>query len=119
MTVTTPRSPPQEHGPRASSRLSSPTRISCKTRSSSSVSSPSHLRKPVPRALTHPAFDETDNYFIPNKVFSVLLGDAVPPEAHGSTNDTEFSHYSILATVEENWSLGSLGLNDQKASAFY
>lgn len=52
-------------------------------------------------------------------MFSVLLGDAVPEELHGTTNDTSYNHYSIMATVENNWDLGNLGLNDKSATAFF
>jgi len=64
-------------------------------------------------------FDETANYFIPNRVFSVLLGDAIPESAHGTTIDGKFNHYSIMATVQKNWDLGNLGLHDKDAAAFY
>jgi hypothetical protein len=70
-------------------------------------------------ALTSLAFDETESYFSNNQVFSVLLGDAVPSSAHGTTNSTAYNHYSQMATVEKNWSLGNLGLNDASAAAFY
>ena len=65
------------------------------------------------------AFDETANYLSNNKVFSLLLGDAVPSSAHGTTNSTSFNHYSQMATVERNWDLGDLGLGDKKAASFY
>ncbi len=65
------------------------------------------------------AFDETENYFSNNQVYSVLLGDAVPASAHGTTDNTAYNHYSQLATVENNWSLGNLGLNDASAAAFF
>lgn len=65
------------------------------------------------------AFDETANYLSNNKVFSLLLGDAVPSTSHGTTNSSSFNHYSQMATVEKNWDLGDLGLGDKKAAAFY
>jgi len=64
-------------------------------------------------------FDETESYFSNNRVFSVLLGDAVPKQLYGSTDDTAYNHYSIMATVENNWDLGNLGLNDKSASIFF
>lgn len=67
----------------------------------------------------HPAFDETESYFSNNRVFSILLGDAVPVALHGTTNDTSYNHYSIMATVENNWDLGNLGLGDKSAKAFF
>jgi hypothetical protein len=65
------------------------------------------------------AFDETESYTSDNQVFSVLLGDAVPASSQGTTDDTAYNHYSQMATVENNWSLGNLGLNDATAAAFF
>jgi hypothetical protein len=65
------------------------------------------------------AFDETELYYIPNIVFSVLLGDAVPSSAWGTTNNTSYDHYSMAATVQNNWNLENLGLNDARATKFY
>ncbi|TVY85143.1 Acid phosphatase [Lachnellula suecica] len=65
------------------------------------------------------AFDETAAQSGTNKVFSVLLGDAVPVSAHGTTDGTAYNHYSQMATVENNWSLGNLGLGDSTAAKFY
>lgn len=65
------------------------------------------------------AFDETASYTSTNDVFSVLLGDAVPTSAHGTTDGTAYNHYSILATVENNWDLGDLGENDAGAATFF
>ncbi|KAH6716040.1 phosphoesterase family-domain-containing protein [Leptodontidium sp. MPI-SDFR-AT-0119] len=71
------------------------------------------------RTLVLITFDETANYLSNNKVFSLLLGDAVPITAHGTTDSAAFNHYSQMATVERNWDLGDLGLGDKKAAAFY
>lgn len=65
------------------------------------------------------AFDETECYYIPNKVFSVLLGDVTPKSKWGTTDGTRYDHYSMLATLEDNWDLGNLGLNDVHATRFY
>lgn len=64
-------------------------------------------------------FDESENYFNDNKVFTVLLGDAIPEALKGTTNDTAFNHYSILATAERNWALENLGEGDVGANAFW
>jgi hypothetical protein len=69
--------------------------------------------------LTSLAFDETESQTSNNQVFSVLLGDAVPASAHGTTDDTAYNHYSQMATVEKNWNLGNLGLGDASAAAFF
>ncbi|CZR55787.1 related to phosphate-repressible acid phosphatase precursor [Phialocephala subalpina] len=60
-------------------------------------------------------FDETKCYLCRNRVFSVLLGDAVSSSLKGTTNDTAFNHYSIISTVDNNWNLGNLGLKDATA----
>ncbi|CZS98128.1 related to phosphate-repressible acid phosphatase precursor [Rhynchosporium agropyri] len=65
------------------------------------------------------AFDETESYSSDNKVFSLLLGDAVPASAYGTTSSSSYNHYSQMATVEQNWDLGNLGLGDKDAAAFY
>jgi hypothetical protein len=69
--------------------------------------------------LTIPAFDETESYTSNNKVFSILLGDAIPASAQGTTDSTAYNHYSQMATVENNWSLGDLGLGDASAATFF
>jgi hypothetical protein len=65
------------------------------------------------------AFDESESTTNNDQVFSVLLGDAVPVSSHGTKNSSSYNHYSQMATVEKNWSLGNLGLNDATASAFF
>ena len=65
------------------------------------------------------AFDETASYTSNNQVFSVLLGDAVPAASKGTTDGTAYNHYSQMATVENNWSLGNLGLGDATAASFF
>ena len=65
------------------------------------------------------AFDETANYLSNNKVYSVLLGDALPTSAIGTTDAAAYNHYSQMATVENNWSLGNLGLADATATKFF
>ncbi|KIN01163.1 hypothetical protein OIDMADRAFT_19141 [Oidiodendron maius Zn] len=64
-------------------------------------------------------FDETESYISNNDVFSVLLGDAVPTSSHGTTDGTEYTHYSMLSTVENNWDLGNLGQGDVGAAIFF
>ncbi len=43
----------------------------------------------------------------------------MPEAMHGTTNDTAYNHYSNMATVENNWDLGNLGLGDKSARAYY
>jgi acid phosphatase len=53
-----------------------------------------------------------------NKVYSALLGSAIPSQSVDMSDHTYYDHYSILATVEENWGLGNLGRNDVTANPF-
>ncbi|KAJ5151689.1 hypothetical protein N7492_009984 [Penicillium capsulatum] len=54
-------------------------------------------------------FDETGNYSEPNRVYSFLVGGAVPENLKGTTDDTFYTHYSIIASLSANWGLPSLG----------
>ncbi|OQE46867.1 hypothetical protein PENCOP_c001G00421 [Penicillium coprophilum] len=54
-------------------------------------------------------FDEAGNYSYPNRVFSFLLGGAIPKHLKGTTDDTFYTHYSIIASLSANWGLPSLG----------
>lgn len=69
----------------------------------------------INRTLIVLTWDEAENYLIPNQVLAMLLGSAVPDSLVNTTNSTEFSHYSLSKTAEENWNLGSLGKNDVDA----
>ncbi|KAN0110208.1 acid phosphatase [Hyaloscypha variabilis] len=63
-------------------------------------------------------FDENETYSIQNRVFSVLLGDAIPAELEGTTDDNYYNHYSEISTVEANWDLYTLGRWDVGANVF-
>jgi len=63
-------------------------------------------------------FDENETYTIQNRVFSVLLGDAVPQELVGTTDSNYYNHYSEISTVEANWGLYTLGRWDVGANVF-
>lgn len=54
-------------------------------------------------------FDETGNYSEPNRVYSFLVGGAVPEHLKGTKDDTFYTHYSIIASLSANWGLPSLG----------
>ena len=66
-------------------------------------------------------FDEADydaksfdtNYDGPNQIYTVLLGDMIPPN---TTIDTPLNHYSFIKTVERNFSLDHLDKNDRDAN---
>ncbi|OCL13754.1 phosphoesterase-domain-containing protein [Glonium stellatum] len=54
-------------------------------------------------------FDETETYTVGNKIFTILLGGAIPSSLKNTTDNTFYNHYSMLSTVEVNWDLPSLG----------
>ncbi|THG95952.1 hypothetical protein EW026_g5783 [Hermanssonia centrifuga] len=57
-------------------------------------------------------FDENDSYNINNRIYTLLLGNAVPTNLHNTTDPTFYTHFSALSTVQANWALGSLGRQD-------
>lgn len=76
-----------------------------------------------PGTLIVVTFDEADfdaegydtNYDGPNQIYTVLLGDMIMP---GTVVDTAFNHYSLIKTIEHNFSLENLGKNDRDANWF-
>ncbi|THX18849.1 phosphoesterase-domain-containing protein [Aureobasidium pullulans] len=63
-------------------------------------------------------FDESHNYAIQNRVFSILLGDSIATELQGTEDNNFYNHYSELSTVEANWGLDTLGRWDVGANVF-
>lgn len=63
-------------------------------------------------------FDENRTKNIQNRVFSILLGDAVPANLVGTTDSNFYDHYSEISTVEANWGLDTLGRWDVGANVF-
>ncbi|KAJ7027158.1 phosphoesterase family-domain-containing protein [Mycena alexandri] len=61
-------------------------------------------------------FDENETSAIQNRVYAVALGTAVPVNLRGTTDDTFYTHYSELSTVQANWGLKSLGRQDTSAT---
>ena len=53
-----------------------------------------------------------------NNVYSILFGSAVPQSLVNTTDDTYYTHSSIVATLEANWDLGSLGREDLTSNVF-
>ncbi|KAJ5203838.1 uncharacterized protein N7498_004717 [Penicillium cinerascens] len=53
-------------------------------------------------------FDE-NNSIGENRVYSILVGGAIPEHLKGTTDDTFYTHYSIIASLSANWGLPSLG----------
>ncbi|KAA8893303.1 acid phosphatase [Sphaerosporella brunnea] len=70
------------------------------------------------RTLVLVTFDENHTYPGQNRVFSILLGGAVPEYLHGTKDTNFYDHYSELATVEANWNLHTLGRYDVGANVF-
>ncbi|KAA1477560.1 hypothetical protein DENSPDRAFT_828927 [Dentipellis sp. KUC8613] len=64
------------------------------------------------RTLILLTFDETETYTVNNRVFTLLLGGAVPDNLRGTVDSTYYSHYSALSSVQANWGLDSLGRGD-------
>jgi hypothetical protein len=63
-------------------------------------------------------FDEGEHFALlpsTNRVFTVLVGDAV---AAGSISNAAYSHYSLLRTIEDGLGVGTLGRNDGAAAPF-
>ncbi|KAE8450850.1 hypothetical protein EG329_005763 [Mollisiaceae sp. DMI_Dod_QoI] len=72
----------------------------------------------IDRTLILLTYDESATYPIPNRIVSLLLGGAVPSNLKGTTDDTIYTHYSILSTLENNWGLPNLGRYDVGANVF-
>ncbi|KAI8825941.1 phosphoesterase family-domain-containing protein [Fimicolochytrium jonesii] len=65
-------------------------------------------------------WDERESFFGRNQVATFLLGPVVANTGgvSGGQDNTKYTHYSLLRTWEDNWSLGNLGTNDVKAQPF-
>ncbi|GAM88433.1 hypothetical protein ANO11243_064660 [Dothideomycetidae sp. 11243] len=70
------------------------------------------------RTMVLVTFDENHTYTDANRVFSILIGDAIPDELVGTTDSHFYNHYSEIATVEANWMLPTLGRWDVGANVF-
>eukprot|EP01125_Pyxidicula_operculata_P012321 TRINITY_DN4043_c0_g1_i2.p1 TRINITY_DN4043_c0_g1~~TRINITY_DN4043_c0_g1_i2.p1 ORF type:complete len:269 (-),score=40.87 TRINITY_DN4043_c0_g1_i2:1021-1827(-) len=73
------------------------------------------LPKFPPKTLIVITWDEDDNLHN-NHIYTVLLGSTIKP---GTRVATQHNHYSLLRTVEDNWSLGTLGRNDTTATPYF
>jgi len=58
---------------------------------------------------------DEDDYSLNNHIYTSIFGSMIQG---GSVDDTNYSHYSLLSTVEQNWGLGSLNRNDSIATPF-
>ncbi|KAI1196463.1 phosphoesterase family-domain-containing protein [Nemania serpens] len=70
------------------------------------------------KTLVQLTYDEAEDYSQPNRIVSLLLGNAVPEKLKGSTDNTFYTHFSILSTIENNWKLPNLGRFDAGANVF-
>jgi hypothetical protein len=70
------------------------------------------------RTLILLTYDESEDYGKPNHIVSLLLGSAVPYGLRGTSDNSFYTHYSILSTVENNWELPNLGRYDVGANVF-
>jgi acid phosphatase len=70
------------------------------------------------RTLILVTFDESEDYNKPNRIGSMLLGNAIPRDLKGQRDQTVYTHYSVLSTVEFNWRLPNLGRYDVGANIF-
>lgn len=59
-------------------------------------------------------FDESENLFGPNQIFTAFYGTGVKA---GSVVSSQNSHYSVLRTIEDALGIGNLGRNDATAQA--
>ncbi|KAJ7182344.1 hypothetical protein C8R43DRAFT_1228803 [Mycena crocata] len=69
-----------------------------------------------PETLILLTFDENETAKQQNRVWALALGGALPLKLRGTTDDTLYTHYSGLSTVQANWKLKSLGRQDTNAS---
>ncbi|TPX51014.1 hypothetical protein CcCBS67573_g10056 [Chytriomyces confervae] len=63
--------------------------------------------------LFHVVFDESETYFGPNHIYSILLGKGI--KGVGLVDNAHYDHYSFLATLEGIFDLGNLGKHDKDA----
>jgi hypothetical protein len=63
-------------------------------------------------------YDESEDYGKPNKIVTLLLGNAIPDNLKGTKDNTFYTHYSMLSTVQFNWGLPNLGRYDVGANIF-
>ncbi|KAF8992745.1 phosphoesterase family-domain-containing protein [Cyathus striatus] len=70
------------------------------------------------RTLILLTFDENGSDDPHNRVFSILLGGAVPKKLIGTSDNNYYDHFSEISTVEANWGLHTLGRYDVGANVF-
>lgn len=70
------------------------------------------------RTLVILTYDESETYEKPNQIATLLLGSAIPAHLRGTEDNTFYTHYSMLSTIEYNWDLPNLGRYDVGANVF-
>lgn len=63
-------------------------------------------------------FDENSSYRQQNRIFGILLGDAVPEHLVGTEDKSFYNHYSEIASASANWDLHTLGRWDVGANVW-
>ncbi|CAG89960.1 DEHA2F27346p [Debaryomyces hansenii CBS767] len=66
----------------------------------------------ISKTLMLITFDENESYSEANKVWALLLGGVIDKSHLNTSDNTYYTHYSELSTVENNWDLCNLGRND-------
>ena len=74
------------------------------------------IAKFPPETLIVITFDEAYPYYERYEVYTLLIGDMLPA---GTTRFEPYNHFSILRSVEENFSLGTLQRNDAVATPLW
>jgi len=59
---------------------------------------------------------DEDDYSEHNQIFTAIWGSMIEPR---TKDHTRYDHFSLLRTIEDNWSLGSLGRHDASATGFF
>ena len=72
------------------------------------------LAKFPPGTLIFITWDE-DDYLTNNQISSIAIGDMIKP---GTEDNTQYNHFSLLRTIEDNWLLGDLGRYDATTNSF-
>ncbi|KAL9945135.1 hypothetical protein ACHAQF_004690 [Verticillium nonalfalfae] len=70
------------------------------------------------RSLILLTYDEAADARRPNRVTGLLLGTALPRAVRGTTDDTLYTHYAQLASLQFNWATPHLGRYDAGANVF-
>ncbi|RBQ98108.1 hypothetical protein VDGD_01993 [Verticillium dahliae] len=70
------------------------------------------------RSLILLTYDEAADARRPNRVTGLLLGTALPRAVRGTTDDTLYTHYAQLASLQFNWATPHLGRYDAAANVF-